>query len=184
MVRWAPSELVSLALTGDEKAVERLVAAIWPGCFRLSATVIGDWSLAQDAAQETCVIVLRKMRSLRSPAAFDSWLYRIVMRECARVRRRHGDKCRPLLERSFETFDSAALDVWKALDALPADLRDVTILFYIEDFTSAEIADVLCIAHPTVRTRLTRARERLRGLLQDYRTETQAPTGEVTQHAF
>lgn len=184
MVRWAPPELVSAALTGDSTAVERLVAAIWPGCFRLSATVIGDWNLAQDAAQEACVIVLRKVRSLRRPAAFDSWLYRIVMRECARVRRRHKSEQRPAFERSLDTFDAATLDVWKALAALPDDLRDVTILFYIEDFTSAEIAAVLGIAHPTIRTRLTRARERLRSLLQDYRIETHATTVEVTQHAF
>lgn len=81
MARWAPPELVSAALTGDEAATEQLIAAVWPGCFRLAATIIGDWSLAQDATQEACVIVHRKIRSLRAIEAFDAWLYRIIMRE-------------------------------------------------------------------------------------------------------
>ncbi len=84
MARWAPPELVSAALTGDEAAAERLIAAVWPGCFRLAATIIGDRNLAQDAAQEACVIVHRQIRKLRNVAAFDAWLYRIVMRESAR----------------------------------------------------------------------------------------------------
>lgn len=59
MPRWAASELVSASLTGDSVAAE-LLAAIWPGCFRLAATVIGDSGRAQDAAQETCVIVTER----------------------------------------------------------------------------------------------------------------------------
>jgi RNA polymerase sigma-70 factor, ECF subfamily len=95
MASWAPPELVSAALTGDEAAAEQLVAAVWPGCLRLAATVIGDRSLAQVAAQEASVIVHRKIRTLRSAAAFDAWLYRIVMRESIRARQRHGRRACP-----------------------------------------------------------------------------------------
>ncbi len=168
MPRWAQSELVSAALTGNELAVEQLVAAVWPGCFRLAATVIGDRSLAQDAAQEACAIVHRKVRSVRSADAFDAWLYRIVMREAARVRRRHGVAGDELLERCLGRDETAAVDVWRALAALSPELRDVTVLFYFDDLKSEQIAAILRIPHPTVRTRLARARERLRGLLGDY----------------
>ncbi|MDB5028927.1 MAG: polymerase sigma factor, sigma-70 family, partial [Candidatus Eremiobacteraeota bacterium] len=165
MARWAPPEIVSDALRGDEAAADRLVGAVWPGCFRLAASVIGDWSLAQDAAQEACVIVHRKIRTVRSAAAFDAWLYRIVMRESARVRRRHHDAGQSLIERAFlGGDDTAAMDVWRALASLSPELRDVTVLFYLDDLKSDEIAAILRIPHPTVRTRLARARERLRGL--------------------
>src|SRR5665213_3541663 len=73
MARWAQPEIVFAALAGDEAAVEELVAAVWPGCFRLAASVIGDRSLAQDAAQEACAIVHRNIRSVRNAAAIDVW---------------------------------------------------------------------------------------------------------------
>lgn len=184
MTRWAPPDIVSAALTGDETAAEQLVAAVWPGCFRLAASVIGERSLAQDAAQEACVIVHRKVRSVRSAAAFDAWLYRIVMREAARVRRRHNVAEPPVFERFSEADDTAALDVWRALGTLSPELRDVTVLFYLDDLKTEEIAAILGVAHPTVRTRLGRARERLRGLLDDYRENTPTAQVKVHQHGF
>jgi RNA polymerase sigma-70 factor (ECF subfamily) len=183
MPRWAPPAIVSAALTGDEAAAEQLVAAVWPGCFRLAATVIGDRSLAQDAAQEACVIVLRKVRGVRSAEAFDAWLYRVVMREAGRVRRRHavtgGDQ---LLEQQLGRDETAAVDVWRALATLSPELRDVTVLFYFDDLKSDAIASILRIPHATVRTRLGRARDRLRGLLDDYRDEPLPAQLEMKHH--
>jgi RNA polymerase sigma-70 factor, ECF subfamily len=182
MGRWAPAEIVALALTGDDAAAERLIAAVWPGCFRLAASVLGDRGLAQDAAQEACVIVHRKIRSLRSAEAFDAWLYRIVMRESARVRRRNPAAREQPVEPAAGGEETAPVDVWRALASLPPDLRDVTVLFYFDDLKSEEIAAILRVRHPTVRTRLARARERLRGLLDDYRDETAPAHLEMKQH--
>jgi RNA polymerase sigma-70 factor (ECF subfamily) len=183
MPRWAPPDIVSAALTGDAAAAEQLVAAVWPGCFRLAATVAGDRSLAQDAAQEACVIVLRKVRGVRSAEAFDAWLYRVVMREAGRVRRRHavagGDQ---LLEQQLGRDETAAVDVWRALATLSPELRDVTVLFYFDDLKSEQIASILGIPHATVRTRLARARDRLRGLLGDYCDDARSAHLEMKHH--
>jgi RNA polymerase sigma-70 factor (ECF subfamily) len=184
MARWAPPEIVAAALTGDETAAEQLVAAIWPGCFRLAATVIGDRSLAEDAAQEVCAIVHRIIRSVRSADAFDTWLYRIVMRESARVRRRHKAAGHAGFERSFGSDDTTAVDVWRALATLSPELRDVTVLFYFDDLKSERIGEILGVPHATVRTRLARARERLRGLLDDYRNRPMPARVEVKQHVL
>jgi len=180
--RWAPPEIVTAALTGESAAVEQLVAAVWPACFRLAGTVIGDRSLAQDAAQEACAIVLRKIRTLRSAGAFDAWLYRIVMREAGRVRRRLAAREEHRGELSTQSDDSATIDVWRALDTLSPELRDVVVLFYFDDLKSEEIATVLRIAHPTVRTRLARARERLRGILGNYGDESVTQQLQVKHH--
>jgi RNA polymerase sigma-70 factor (ECF subfamily) len=167
MGRWAPADAVASALAGKTTAVDDLIAAIWPACFRLATMVTGDRGLAEDAAQETCVTVYRKIRSLRRVEAFDAWLYRIVMRQSALVRRRSGLVA--------EQTDQAAigdgnisLDIWRALAGLPAELREVTVLFYFHDLTGEQIAAALCVSHGAVRMRLSRARERLRALLGDY----------------
>ncbi|MGZ3497072.1 MAG: RNA polymerase sigma factor [Vulcanimicrobiaceae bacterium] len=184
MGRWAPPELISAALTGDESAAERLVEAIWPACFTFAAAVIGDWNLAQDAAQEACIIVHQNITSLRYGPAFDSWLYRIVIRESGRVRRRHAASGPSMYAHGFGSDVTATMDVWRALADLPPVLRDVTVLFYFDDLKSDEIAGILHIPHATVRTRLARARERLRGLLDNYGNEQQSRHHEVKKHAL
>jgi RNA polymerase sigma-70 factor (ECF subfamily) len=184
MARWASPELISAALAGDEAAADRVIAAVWPGCFRLAATIVGDLNLAQDAAQEACVIVHRKIRSLRNVDAFDTWLYRIVMRESNRVRRRHEMAGRPTYEGRSGSDGTTTLDVWRALADLSPELRDVTVLFYFDDLKTADIAAILGIPHPTVRTRLARARGRLRAILTNYGDELPPERTELKQHGF
>lgn len=177
MGRWAPLEVIASALTGNEIAVEELLAAIWPACFRLATMVTGDRGLAQDAAQETCVIVHRQVRALRRVDAFDAWLYRIVMRESAKVRRRVGhvaEQTEQLADPSIMRDGMMAVDVWRALGKLSPDLREVTVLFYFHDLTGEEIAAALRISHGAVRVRLSRARDILRSLLGDYDFKPQA----------
>jgi RNA polymerase sigma-70 factor (ECF subfamily) len=182
MGRWAPQETVEAAVRGDETSVERLISAIWPGCFRLAASAIGDNDLAQDAAQEACAIVHRRVAGLRDPVAFDAWLYTIVMREAARVRRRNPLAAEPLESASTSVDGAIAIDVWSALSRLPPDQRDVVVLFYFDDLKTEDIARILRVAHATVRTRLNRARERLRGVLDDY--DPQPRNEERTQYAI
>src|SRR5215472_16377142 len=119
MTRWAAVEVVSGAMTGDDGARDRLITQIWPACFRLAATILGDRHLAQDAAQESCVIVYRSVRRLRKAGAFDAWLYRIVMREAARVRRTSRSADPLPLESETQTGDTSFIDVWRALANLP-----------------------------------------------------------------
>lgn len=182
MGRWASLQEIAAAIAGDEAAAERLVAAIWPACFRLAATIIGDRDLAQDAAQEACAIVHRKVRGLRNVDGFDAWLYRIVMHESSRVRRRNN-VTPETFERSLPASDTTSLDVWRALSMLPPELRDVTVLFYLDDLAGEEIAAILAVPHATVRTRLARARERLRGILDDYRDTSSHTHLEPKHHA-
>ena len=52
MTRWASPETLAAAQSGDEDAREALIAAIWPGCYRLAASVIGDATLASVPLQQ------------------------------------------------------------------------------------------------------------------------------------
>jgi RNA polymerase sigma-70 factor (ECF subfamily) len=180
---WASPEIVACAVNGSESAVEGLIAAIWPGCFRLAVMVTGDRGLAEDAAQETCVIVDRTIGGLRRVEAFDGWIYRIVMRESARVRRRRGQVTEPTEEVTV-IDDTLSLDVWRALAALSSELREVNVLFYFEGLSGEEIAAALRISHGSVRVRLSRARERLRSLLSDYDVTPYKTTWEVQRNAI
>jgi RNA polymerase sigma-70 factor (ECF subfamily) len=182
MAYWAPPETIAAAQSGKENASKSLVTAIWPGCYRLAATVVGE-ALAQDVAQEACAIVHRRIRGLRDLGAFDSWVYRIVMREAERVRRRNPPSFELPERASIPDDGTAAIDVWRALCELPPEQRDVVVLFYFDDLSTEEIAKILGVAPVTARTRLSRARERLRGILDSYRPESKPPR-EAKQHAL
>ena len=183
MGRWAAAELISEAIAGAPQAADRLIETIWPGCFRLATAVVGDWNLAQDAAQEACILVHAKIVTLRSTEAFDSWLYRILIRECARLRRKHAPDVHTIHAHVFGGERTAVMDVWRALAALPSQLREVAVLFYIHDLKSDDIASILRVPHGTVRSRLSRARDQLRASLGDYNDGPQTDTREAIQHA-
>lgn len=165
MGRFAAPELVAAALR-DPSAVEALIAAVWPHAYRVAAAVIGERRLAEDAAQEACVVVHRSLRKLRSIDAFDGWMYRVVVREATRIARR-----RRVVEADAAAMlsagEPASLEVWHALETLPPQLRAVVILFYFDDLPGEAIARILGVSPVTVRTRLARARDRLRDVLDD-----------------
>ncbi|MBV8748158.1 MAG: sigma-70 family RNA polymerase sigma factor [Candidatus Eremiobacteraeota bacterium] len=167
MGRFAPPEIVAAALS-NATAVEPLIAAMWPHCYRVAAAIIGEPRLAEDAAQEACACVYRSLRRIREPAAFDGWVYRIVVREATRIARRN--RTAPTAAAPPPLCggdDEASLDLWRALALLPPDLRAVVILFYFDDLPGDAIARILRVSPVTVRTRLARARQRLRGMLAD-----------------
>lgn len=183
MTKWASADLVAAAISRDKTSLDDLIKTIWPKCFRLAASLLGDRTLAQDAAQESCAIVYRKIPTMRNADAFDSWLYRIVARESSRVRKRYAPAGSPSGDAGFTVDSAVGVDVWRALAQLSAPLRDVTVLFYFDDLKTDEIAHVLGVPHATVRTRLARSRDRLREILGDYDFEPHTVSKGVTQHA-
>lgn len=171
-----PRELVEAARDGGPAQIERLVEAIWPDAYRLARAILGEQQGAEDAAQEACIILYRTIASLRSAAAFRAWFYRIVVREASELKRRRA-RAEHATEPAPNIADqTASMDVWRALLALPQNLRDVIVLRYFEDLSSREIASVLRIPAGTVRFRLMIAKRRLHPLLSD--------SPEHTSHAF
>ena len=109
-------------------------------------------------------------------------MYRIVTREALRVRRRYAEAAPPVYEQALCADTTEAMDIWRALAGLSLQLREVTVLFYFDDLKTEEIAGILGVPHATVRTRLARARDRLRSVLGDV-IEPQSEAKEVKQHA-
>ncbi len=166
MVDSVPTGLVEAARSGGRAEIERLLQTIWPDAYRLAFAVLGNRQSAEDTAQEACVIVYRAIASLRDPAAFQTWFYRLVVREASRLKRQRSRTTESASESAAHDPDHAAsIDIWRALSTLPQHLRDVVVLRYFEDLPSREIASALRIHDGAVRFRLMVARRRLRRLL-------------------
>jgi DNA-directed RNA polymerase specialized sigma24 family protein len=81
------SLLVRSAQTGDELAFAELVRSHQDRAVAYATAILGDYHLAEDAAQEAFVDAYRELRALRAPAAFGSWLRTIVFKHCDRLTR-------------------------------------------------------------------------------------------------
>lgn len=127
---------------------------------------------AEDAAQETLIILYRRLGALRTAAALSSWLVRIVGRECLRLARRSLGRApaepRPAGARSSE-------DVWfaqsgdphlaAALSGLAVRDREVLLLRDMLDWSGDDTAAALGLTPSAMKSRLHRARGRLRRAL-------------------
>jgi RNA polymerase sigma factor (sigma-70 family) len=172
------SELVARARRGDHAAYAQLVAEHQDVAFRAAYLVTGGAAEAEDAAQEGFVKAFRALGRFREGAPFRPWLLTIVTNE-ARNRRRAAGRRASLVLRAEEaepvvtarSAEDEALshverdELLRALERLrPAD-REIVSYRYLLGLDEAETAQALGCARGTVKSRLSRALERLRGEL-------------------
>ncbi|HEX7867192.1 MAG TPA: sigma-70 family RNA polymerase sigma factor [Variovorax sp.] len=163
------SSLIHAAQTGDPAAIASLLAVCQADARRYA------WRHCQasdvdDAVQESLLVIARKVRGLKAAAAFSSWLFTVIKRECLRLQRamfRHEPLDDEVAARQLLSRDDAALrlDLTHALESLPAHYLEVVLLRDFEELTIAEIAERLCEPAGAVKSRLHRARSLVREYL-------------------
>lgn len=181
------TRLIARAQQGDLEAFNQLVLLYQDRIYSLAARILGDDHLAQDSTQNTFLAAYRSLSTFRN-GSFRSWLYRIAINNCytehrKRVRHAHlpldfeDDAEERPLSRQDEFPGSAASpeklyerrelqqSIQRALDRLDADQRLVVSLVDIQGMDYLEAAEIMGVALGTVKSRLARARGKLRGWL-------------------
>lgn len=162
--------LVLMAQQGDRAALERLAARWRPRHYAHARRLLGRAEGAADAVQDAWTGIIRGLARLREPEQFPSWSYAIVTRRCQDGMRRKGRE--PPSVSDIDVPDATtvgreqALDLRRAMAALPPDQRAGIALFYIDGFSVVEIAEALGIPAGTVKTRLFHARRSMRRQLE------------------
>jgi RNA polymerase sigma-70 factor, ECF subfamily len=140
-------------------------------CLREARRIVYSQRDAEDAVQEAFARAWRNRLSCRTPAAPLAWLVQITRREALRIRQR-SRPATPLDAAESSAAEQAGteetlerVDVRRALDSLPAEDRVLLMLRYGEDMTQPRVAEVLDLPEGTVKVRLHRLRNRLRGEL-------------------
>jgi RNA polymerase sigma-70 factor (ECF subfamily) len=173
-------------MSSHEAFVNALVAQL-PGLRRYAAALVGNSALADDLVQDSVERALRQSGQLRDFQALAGWLRRILHNRYIDEIRRDQSRGRPQdiadyadhLEVSVPAEDrAAALDFIKAMSGLSVEHRQILLLVGLEDLSYQEISEELGIPLGTVMSRLARAREKLRGTIQDRPLPTSSGTKE------
>jgi RNA polymerase sigma factor (sigma-70 family) len=167
----ALDEIVARAREGEADAFGLLVRRFQDMAVGYGYSILHDFQLAEDAAQEAFFEAYRTLPKLREPAAFAGWFRRIVFKQCDRITRRRVIATVPL-ETAAEPLrpsdaEERKAEVFDAVRQLPEHERSVVTLFYIGGYSMEEVATFLEVPVSTVKGRLHSARERLRTMLLD-----------------
>ncbi len=181
MGRTETLQLLQLYQTDDDAAVEMFVRAHQQSVYRLALSVLDDPAEAEEAAQDALVSAINALHTYRGDSAFTTWLYAITLNTCRTRLRKHKSRDR-LMETLRSLFrvggetsphpEEAAIRseadaaVARAVSSLDEKHRLTVVLRYYNEFSIAEIAQLLDISEGTVHSRLFTARERLRVMLK------------------
>ena len=182
--------LIRDAQRGDLDAFNRLVLAYQDALYNTALRILGDEDLAADASQEAFISAFRSITSFRG-GSFRAWLLRTVTNACydelRRRKRRPTIPLEPLTDDDEEVesprwlADTSMSPEQKAeavelehaiqhcLEGLPADFRTVVVLADLQGLDYAEISTAAKVPLGTIKSRLARARLRLRECLQSFR---------------
>jgi RNA polymerase sigma factor (sigma-70 family) len=163
------TDLIHAAQTGDPAAIAGLLA-VCQGDARRYAWRHCQASDIDDAVQASLLVIVRKVRGLKAAAAFSSWLFTVIKRECLRLQRamfRHEPLDDEVAERQLasRSDDALRLDLTHALESLPAHYLEVVLLRDFEELTITEIAERLGEPTGAIKSRLHRARTLVREYL-------------------
>ena len=163
------------AVTGPdrkEERIERMVVLYQLPLLRLCYAYLHDEELAKDAVQETFIKVYKNLDTFREEAKEKTWLTRIAVNTCKDLRRsgwfRHVDRAVSLdmlpepVSPAEPKDETLTLEIMK----LPKKLKEAALLCWFQGMTYEEAADVLGISLQAVGSRLNRARNKLRSLLE------------------
>lgn len=168
--------LVRKAVQGDATAFDSIYKLTWPNVMYSAFKVMGNKQDAEEVCQETYLVAYKEIGLLRSPEAFHSWLYRILMNNCNKALTKRGNNANDMrvdienyqdvlketkteyLPEAFVSEKEVVNQVLEAINNLSPQQRAAVIMFYYQQMSYEEIAVASEISKEGVESRLRRAR--------------------------
>lgn len=157
------TQLVQLACKGNDTAFTKLMNTEKDKLYRIAYAHLQNEQDALEAIQETTYRAYKGIRKLREPQYFGTWITRILLNYCMdELKHRSRTHTNDEFIEQATTFNVDFINVRMQIDRLEPQLKQLVILKYLEDLTTAQIAELLGIPDSTIKTRLTKALTLLR----------------------
>ena len=134
--------------------------------YRIAIAIMGDKADAEDVMQDVFLKLIEKNPAFQSAEHETAWLTRVTVNQCRSLLRSHWWKRREPLLDIYPAEDNEQQDLMEIVSALPSKYRIVICLYYYEGYSTKEIAEITKQKEPTVRSLLTRARQKLKNFLE------------------
>ncbi len=176
------ARLVLRAQVGDRSALDDLLRGTQDWLFRYLLGLLKHRQLAEDALQDTMLLICRKLRWLNDPRCYRAWVYRIASRQAFRQIRanRSSPKSVPdvvqsapsvgMYESALEDREVAGL-LLRKIDRFSPNIRTVLVLHYSEELSLGTIAAILDLPAGTVKSRLAYGLNKLRTDMKEHKHE-------------
>jgi len=176
----AKSNLQLDEIPNKHEALEYLMKRFGDKVIKLAYYYVRDRYQAEDISQEVFCKVYEHLDNFRGDSSYYTWIYRITVNKCRdyltsssfkkllfwdNTRKLDRIKNQSNTNRLFEEVEGG--EVFSKVMDLPTKYRMVIVLYYFEELTTVEIASILNLKESTVRTRLCRAREKLKKILTE-----------------
>lgn len=165
--------LIESYVSGDKSTLPLLVKR-WHKVFCEKAYwILKDKDLSKDVAQESWITIINKLHTLKNPDRFKGWALKIIYTKSIDAHKRRSKALKDLRDmnqtenHTESETDKTALKkkLLIAIQELPKEKQDIIRLFYVEEYSLKEISAFLQIPVGTVKSRLFKAREKLKSLL-------------------
>ncbi|MEF3244593.1 MAG: sigma-70 family RNA polymerase sigma factor [Caldisericaceae bacterium] len=164
-------EIINKLKKGDRGALEYLVRSTQDFLFNSLLQICHDRELAKDILADSYLLAFKYIKNFRGESTLTTWLYRIAVNEL----KKHFNKMKRVeLRNDFETKEARQTSssdkfnlLYEALSKLEMDEREIINLVDVQGISYEEVGEMLQIPIGTVKSRLARARDKLRGILED-----------------
>lgn len=166
-------KLIKKTIDGDERAFRELYDNYKSKVFKTAYLMIRDEKIAEDIVKEVFITVYKKAYKLKRTEAFESWLYKITVNNCNEYFRRNSKALVTEEEDMSQLYDrdiyvqpeemllteerNQQLD--RIINSLSEKLKTCIILFYYNNMTIRQIADIQACSEGTVKSRLFKAKK-------------------------
>ena len=178
--------LVVAAQNGDDQAINKLFIEVYNDIYYFALKTVKDSELAADITQETLIEVFNKIGDLKEPIAFPAWCRQIAYFQCTRYFRKKKDVLvdedeegatifDTIQEESAEFIPDESLDqkdfkqiIIAFIDTLSEEQRSAVMMYYFDEMSVSEIAQIQGVSEGTVKSRLNYARKAIKAMVEDY----------------
>ena len=161
------TSLVYQAKQGNGDAFVLLLQQYQSSLYKIAKSYLRDEEDTADALQETFLSAFEHLKDLRSEEYFRTWITRILINKCKDILMERGQSVlvEEVPERAAVDKSQEQVEFFQLLDLLPKRYRMIFLLYYGEEYSVAETAEVLGVSQNTVKTWLRRGRLLLRKAL-------------------
>ena len=179
--------IVAKAQQGDSEALDALFKETYNDVYYFALKTVKDETLAADITQETFITIFQNLQKLNDPVAYPAWSRQITYRHCLQyLKKQNRETVADENEDGSTLFDSIEEDrtefipeddldqddfkktIMAMVDSLPEEQRTAVLLYYYDELSVKQIAEIQNVTEGTVKSRLNYGRKAIKSSVDDY----------------